>query len=121
MEGRVVLELIVDEDMLNILGSMHGGCSAYLVDICTTMAISAFRHSSMDGNRGLNVSQTLNIIYHSPAALDDKLRIVNTTMTVGGRAMSARCEIWNETHHRLVVTGSHLMMRPSAPKQKAQL
>jgi len=67
----------------------------------------------------LTVSQALNVVFHSPAAIGDKLRIVNTTITVGGRAMSARCEIWNETHHRQVATGLHIKMLPS--QQKAQL
>jgi len=121
MEGRVVVELTVNGDMVNAADNMHGGCTAYLVDICTTMALSAFQLSSgMDGI-GMNVSQTLNIIYHSPAALGEKLRIVNTTLTVGGRTMSMRSDIWNETRHRLVATGIHIKMQPSQPKQKAQL
>ncbi|KAH6902822.1 hypothetical protein BKA70DRAFT_1374281 [Coprinopsis sp. MPI-PUGE-AT-0042] len=61
------------------------------------------------------VSQSLNIVYHSPAALGDRIRIVNQTMTVGARAQSARTEIWNLTHHRLVSSGTHIKMVPSPP------
>ncbi|KAJ7279028.1 hypothetical protein C8J57DRAFT_1305321 [Mycena rebaudengoi] len=93
-EGKVVCELIVTEDMLNGGGNVHGGCSTF-------------------------VSQSLNMVYHSPATLGDKLRIVNTTITVGARAMSARTEIWNATHHRLVASGIHIKMQPSlAPSAK---
>ncbi|KAJ7145850.1 HotDog domain-containing protein [Mycena epipterygia] len=108
-EGRVVCELIVTEDMLNGGGNVHGGCSAYLIDMCSTLALIVV-------HQGMNVSQSLNIVYHSPAGLGEKLRIVNTTMTVGARAVSARTEIWNATHHRLVASGVHIKMQPSAPK-----
>ncbi|KAJ3574675.1 hypothetical protein NP233_g1595 [Leucocoprinus birnbaumii] len=62
-----------------------------------------------------SVSQALNVVYHSPGGLGDKLRLVNTTLTLGGRAHSARTEIWNLTHHRLVASGTHIKMQPSAP------
>jgi len=119
MEARVVMEGFVDDDMANSWGNLHGGCTAYLADICTTMALLTFDMLT-DGYRG-SVSQSLNVMYHSPASIGDKVRIVNTTMTVGSRAMSARCEIWNETHHRLVASAVHAKMVPSMPKQKAQL
>jgi len=34
MEAKVVVELDVTEDMLNGGGYIHGGCSAFLVDVC---------------------------------------------------------------------------------------
>ncbi|KAF8163831.1 HotDog domain-containing protein [Crassisporium funariophilum] len=112
LEGRVVMELDVEEDMLNGGGNIHGGCSAFLVDVCSTLALAAL---SLESNGDLypSVSQSLNIVYHSPAQMGDKLRLVNTTLTLGARAHSARTEIWNVTHHRLVVSGTHIKMAPS--------
>ncbi|KAJ7621291.1 HotDog domain-containing protein [Roridomyces roridus] len=111
-EGKVVCEVEVREDMLNGGGNVHGGCSAFLVDLCSTLALIVFEPGVS------TVSQSLNIVYHSPATLGDTLRIVNTTLTVGARAMSARTEIWNKTHHRLVASGVHIKMQPSAPAAK---
>ncbi|KAK7676225.1 hypothetical protein QCA50_020804 [Cerrena zonata] len=119
-EGRVVCLLTVEEDMLNGSGILHGGCSAFLVDICSTLAdIALSLHTT--GKPGWNVSQSISTIYHSPAKLGDELRIVNTTLTVGARAVSARTEIWNDTHHRLVVSGVHVKMAPSPPPDKSKL
>jgi len=109
-EGRVVCELTVMDDMLNGAGNIHGGCSAFLIDTCSTLSLMAFNSNVK------HVSQTLNIVYHSPAALGERLRIVNTTMTVGARVMSARTEIWNTTKHRLVASGVHIKMQPSESK-----
>ncbi|KAJ7938176.1 HotDog domain-containing protein, partial [Mycena leptocephala] len=118
-EARLVCEIVVTEDCLNGAGNIHGGCSAFLIDMwvifksyevqCSSMCFMAFQ-------RGMHVSQSLNIVYHSPATLGEKLRIVNNTMTVGSRVMSARTEIWNATQHRLVASGVHVKMRPSGPK-----
>jgi len=114
LEARVVVEVDVTEDMLNGGGNIHGGCSAFLVDVCSSLALIAF---NLENSGDItSVSQSLNIVYHSPAQLADKLRIVNTTLTIGARAQSARTEIWNVTHHRLVVSGTHIKMLPSFPK-----
>ncbi|TFK28978.1 hypothetical protein FA15DRAFT_664624 [Coprinopsis marcescibilis] len=114
LEGRVVLECIVAEDMLNGGGNIHGGCSAFLIDNCSTIALIALGLETT-GKVIRSVSQSLNIVYHSPAALGDKIRIVNQTLTVGARAHSVRTEIWNVTHHRLVSSGTHIKMIPSPP------
>jgi len=66
--------------------------------------------ASESGRGVFGVSQSLNIVYHSPAFLyvlkstriyfplnrrvrGDKLRIVNTSMALGGRTLSCRCEV----------------------------
>ncbi|KAL4256767.1 thioesterase PaaI family protein [Pleurotus pulmonarius] len=116
-EARVVCEITVTQDMLNGGGKIHGGCSATLVDICTSYALIAY-NMAVIGEATPSVSQAINMVYHSPADLGDKLKIVNTTMSVGARAMSARCEIWNVSQHRLVASGTHITMQPSLPKSK---
>jgi len=115
LEARYVVETEVAEDMLNGGGNIHGGCSAFLVDICSSLALFALGIENK-GDVQLSVSQSLNIVYHSPAQLGDKLRIVNTTLTLGTRAHSVRTEIWNVTYHRLVVSGTHVKMLASTPK-----
>ncbi|GLB34270.1 putative thioesterase superfamily protein [Lyophyllum shimeji] len=115
LEGRVVCEVTVEDDMINGGGNIHGGCSAFLIDVCSTMALMALSMTDK-GEAHRSVSQSLNVVYHSPAGLGDKLRLVNTTITLGGRAQSARTEIWNVTHHRLVSSGVHIKMQPSSPK-----
>ncbi|KAJ8517761.1 hypothetical protein ONZ45_g5081 [Pleurotus djamor] len=103
--------------MLNGGGKIHGGCSATLVDLCTSYTLLAYNMAVL-GEATLTVSQAINVVYHSPAERGDTIKIVSTTMSVGARAMSARCELWNATHHRLVASGVHITMQPSAAKPK---
>lgn len=112
--ARVVCEVTVEEDMLNPVGTMHGGCAAFLVDTCSTLTFIAT-------GRNMGVSATMDVIYHAPAPLGSKLRIVNTAMAVGARIMSARTEIWDDTKKRLCVTGIHVKMEPSPPKDEPKL
>ncbi|KAJ6480414.1 hypothetical protein C8R45DRAFT_832196, partial [Mycena sanguinolenta] len=107
-EGKVVCELTVTEDMLNGLGTVHGGCSAFLIDICviryftlsrptdpnlltrcSSMALFVFQPELA------SVSSSMDVVFHSPASIGETLRIVNSTIAVGARAMSARTEAGN--------------------------
>ncbi|KAG1750943.1 HotDog domain-containing protein [Suillus occidentalis] len=119
LEGRVVAQVTVDKEMLNGAENIHGGCSAMMIDMhmhsCSSMPIYVLG-ASTSGHGVFGVSQSLNIVYHSPALLGDKLRIVSTTLAVGSRALSSRCEIWNATRHRLVASAVHIKMVPSEPK-----
>lgn len=114
---RVVAEIIVETDMVNGMGTLHGACAAYLIDDCSALPIAAY--SLVTGGSGSSgVSQALNIVYHSPAFLGDKLRVVSTSLAVGSRVMSACCEIWDDSRHRLVASGTHIKMEPSKPQSK---
>ncbi|KAN0128573.1 HotDog domain containing protein [Lactarius tabidus] len=113
-EARVVCEVTVEEDMLNPGGRLHGACAAYLIDSCSTLVFVA-------SGRSGGVTQSLDLVFHAPAAPGSKLRIVNTGMAVGARIMSSRTEIWDDTTKRLCVTGIHVKMEPSPPKSTSKL
>ncbi|KAH9848929.1 hypothetical protein C2E23DRAFT_842157 [Lenzites betulinus] len=111
---RAVFEGVVSEDMLNAAENMHGGCSMYLIDICSSIALVAL--SITLHNDARFVSQAIHTVFHAPAKIGAKLRIVNNTISFGARTVSARTEIWDMTNRRLVASGLHNQMQPSAPK-----
>ncbi|KAJ3895849.1 hypothetical protein GG344DRAFT_37929 [Lentinula edodes] len=124
LEGKVVVQLVVNEGssvysehMLNLANTVHGGCIAYFVDFCSSLALVALDvHQNNDYT--LSVSQALNIVFHSPAALGETIRIVNMSVSSGGRSATGRTEIWNDTHKRIVASGTHIKMLPSKSKVK---
>ncbi|TCD64792.1 hypothetical protein EIP91_003629 [Steccherinum ochraceum] len=111
LEAKMVFETRVDDSMLNDTESMHGGCTAFLVDFCSSITLSLIlAHFHRPPSQ---VSQTLSIVYHAPANKGVKVRIVNRTITMGKRIMSARTEVYDAEHSRLVATGVHTKMAPS--------
>ncbi|KAI6127370.1 HotDog domain-containing protein [Pisolithus croceorrhizus] len=120
LEARIVFEIIVEEDMVNPIRSLHGGCSALLIDNCSTLPI-ALLSLATTGRAEFGVSKSLNIWYHAPAMVGDRLRIVCTTLSCGSRVLTSRCEIWDTTNHRLIASGVHTKMPASAPKSTAKL
>ncbi|KAI9065054.1 hypothetical protein FKP32DRAFT_1534553, partial [Trametes sanguinea] len=113
-QARVVFEIDLGPDMLNPAGNMHGGCTMFLIDVCSSIALVALAVAKRSNVRF--VSQSLTTVFHAPAMGDARLRIVNDTVSFGARTVSARTEIWDITNKRLVATGVHNQMEPSPPK-----
>ncbi|KAJ6469021.1 hypothetical protein C8R47DRAFT_1223120 [Mycena vitilis] len=42
-EARIVCEVDVTEDMLNDGGNIHGACSAFLIDMCSSACLAVFQ------------------------------------------------------------------------------
>ncbi|KAG9078706.1 hypothetical protein FS749_009230 [Ceratobasidium sp. UAMH 11750] len=111
--SSVVCSIAVKGDMLNLLGTLHGGCTAFLVDLCTSIALSISPKELKDPDNWwgkTSVSQALNVVYHSPARAGSTLKILSETVVAGGRAGTIRCEIWDSTNNILVATGTHTKM-----------
>ncbi|KAF4601439.1 hypothetical protein EYR40_004874 [Pleurotus pulmonarius] len=126
-ESRVVCELRVTEDMVNLEGNLHGGCSVYLVDVCSALPLSAWRaghqvaiNDSDERQMGnlSGVSQSINTTFHTPAPLGTNLQVISTSMICEGALLCARCQIWDKDNHSLVASGLHLKMMPSQPKPR---
>ncbi|PIL35073.1 hypothetical protein GSI_02861 [Ganoderma sinense ZZ0214-1] len=104
----------VQEDMINMNRTMHGGCAVYLIDTCSGAALIVLAMAT--GKPTNSVSQALNTTFHAPAPYGVELEIVNRTTSLGARVVSAVTEIWDVTNGRLCVTGAHHKMAPSQPK-----
>ncbi|KAH7096650.1 HotDog domain-containing protein [Auriculariales sp. MPI-PUGE-AT-0066] len=101
-------ELVVGDDMLNAYRTLHGGCSAYIIDVLTSICLMPLTLN--------HVSLSMDIAYHAPAPLGAKLRIVSLTTSVGKRVYTTRCEISDKNTGRLYVSGGHIKMPPSTGK-----
>ncbi|KAL5478305.1 hypothetical protein ACEPAI_2489 [Sanghuangporus weigelae] len=108
--ATAVAELTVDKTMVNGNGMMHGGCTAYLIDNCGSVPLVVL--GVVRGRNGVGVTQALNILFHAPAPLGSRLEIVSTSLALGGRSMTSRCEIFNKTTGRLVASAFINKMEP---------
>ncbi|KAH9915549.1 uncharacterized protein BXZ73DRAFT_106098 [Epithele typhae] len=111
LQARVTYRLTVAADMLNWNGSMHGGCAVYLIDVCSSAAISLL--AMVQKKPWGSVSQALNTSFHAPALAGVTIEVVNTTTASGSRMLSSVTEIWDVTNSRLCMSGTHHKMAPS--------
>ncbi|KAI0708025.1 hypothetical protein C8Q76DRAFT_138597 [Earliella scabrosa] len=113
LQSKLVYEITVGDDMLNRQHTMHGGCTAFLVDVCSSVGLAFL--AMVQGRPADFVSQTIITTYHAPAPLGAKLHIISTTTSFGARTVASRVEIWDVTHGRLCMTGVHNKMAPKLP------
>ncbi|KZT58490.1 hypothetical protein CALCODRAFT_494741 [Calocera cornea HHB12733] len=106
---ETIHEVTVTKAFLNSGGNMHGGCTAFLIDVCSSATLSPFA----EGDKGdkMSVSMNLNVIYHAPAPLGTPLRVISKSVTAGGRVQTVRSEIWDIKRDKLVASGVHLKMQ----------
>jgi len=98
--GKLKCELKVTEDLLNIQGSLHGGCTATIVD-----AVSSFCFLTMDDFKA-GVSLDMSISYMKGAKSGEKLTIESNVLKGGGIIRFADVHIKNEDG-QMVASGKH--------------
>ncbi|KAG1752073.1 HotDog domain-containing protein [Suillus lakei] len=114
MEATTVAEILVSKSMLNGAGMLHGGCLAFLIDNCCSTPLVAL--GLIQNINGVGVTQSMNIMFHSPAPVGSCLRIISTSIAMGGRIMSARCEVINKKTGGVVASAYLNKMQPTISK-----
>ncbi|KAK7042104.1 4HBT domain-containing protein [Favolaschia claudopus] len=110
MEGTTVAEVAVAKHMLNGAGMLHGGCVTYLIDNCASTPLVLL--GIMSGQNGVGVTQGMNVLFHAPAPVGTILRIISSSISMGSRVMSARCEIVDKASGRVVASAFLNKMQP---------
>ncbi|KAF8192020.1 hypothetical protein K438DRAFT_1830421, partial [Mycena galopus ATCC 62051] len=90
MEAETVAEVAVTKQMLNGAGMLHGGCVTYLIDNCASTPLVLL--GVLSGTNGVGVTQGMNVLFHAPAPVGSLLRVTSSSISMGSRVMSARCE-----------------------------
>jgi acyl-coenzyme A thioesterase 13 len=114
MEATTVAEVLVSKSMLNGAGMLHGGCLAFLIDNCCSTPLVAL--GLIQNVNGVGVTQSMNIMFHSPAPVGSCLRIISTSVAMGSRIMSARCEVINKKTGSVVASAYLNKMQPAISK-----
>ncbi|KAK2460741.1 hypothetical protein APHAL10511_007211 [Amanita phalloides] len=114
LSATTIAEVEVSKHMLNGAGMLHGGCLAYLIDNCcsTPLVVLGIIH----GVNGVGVTQAMNVLFHAPAPLGTRLTIVSTSIALGGRVMSSRCEIMDKDSGRIIASAFLNKMQPTSTK-----
>ncbi|RPD55480.1 hypothetical protein L226DRAFT_469898 [Lentinus tigrinus ALCF2SS1-7] len=111
MEVTVVAEVQASKGMLNGAGTVHGGCLCYLIDNCASFPLVAL--GVLKNINGVGVTQALNVFFHAPASIDTCMQITSTSVTLGGRIMTSRCEITDKKSGRMIASALLGKMQPA--------
>ncbi|CAG9769348.1 unnamed protein product [Ceutorhynchus assimilis] len=112
-DGKCTAELKIEEEHTNVMGGLHGGLSATLVDSISTYALVSHRHGVCP-----NVSVHINTEYIKGAKLGDEIQIEANTVKVGRTLSFLEVFIKDKKTGALLVKGSHTkyMMWPKDEK-----
>ncbi|PFH53490.1 hypothetical protein AMATHDRAFT_137381 [Amanita thiersii Skay4041] len=111
LSATTVAEIDVTKHMLNGAGMLHGGCVAYLIDNCCSTPLVVL--GLVQNINGVGVTQTMNVFFHSPAPVGTRLTITSTSIALGKRVMSSRCEIADKATGRVVASAFLNKMQPT--------
>ncbi|XP_006787914.1 acyl-coenzyme A thioesterase 13 [Neolamprologus brichardi] len=99
--GKVVCEMRVEEEHTNRGGTLHGGLTATLVDIVSTMAI-------MYSERGApGVSVDMNITYMNAAKMGEDVLITAQVLKQGRSLAFATVDLTNKVTGKIIAQGRH--------------
>uniref|UniRef100_A0A7E4UX59 4HBT domain-containing protein n=1 Tax=Panagrellus redivivus TaxID=6233 RepID=A0A7E4UX59_PANRE len=85
--GRAVYEFLVTEDTVNSVGTMHGGCTATLLDVCMANVLVDEKALSDVNSTQLGTTVDLTISYLNGAQLGDTV-VIEAQSVKRGRALA---------------------------------
>ncbi|KAI0364103.1 hypothetical protein BV20DRAFT_974806 [Pilatotrama ljubarskyi] len=109
----VVADVQACQEMLNGAGTVHGGCLCYLVDNCASFPLIAL--GLIKNINGVGVTQAMTVSFHAPASIDTCMRITSTSVTLGSRIMTSRCEVSDKDTGQMIASALLSKMQPTAP------
>ncbi|KAJ6439265.1 oxidoreductase protein [Purpureocillium lavendulum] len=109
----------VQHEHCNNMGTMHGGCTSTLFDICTTLPVAfALRPGTWEM---LGVTRTLNVSYMLPVFGGDEVLIECEILQIGKKLAALRGVMRRKGDGAIVATCEHgKLERPDADWHQAQ-
>jgi len=103
--GEVTFEIEVRNDMTNPLQMLHGGATAGIVDEVIGIAVFSLGRP--------NFYTTINLVidYFASARLGDVIKCTAKVIKPGNNIVNVKCELWDVTQKKLLVTGSSNLMK----------
>jgi acyl-coenzyme A thioesterase 13 len=105
----------VTDRFSNRLGTLHGGATATLFDICTTTALVPVARVGFWQYAG--VTRSLNVSYMRPVPIGSTVRVVSTVTHAGKRLASIRGEL-RDMQGKLLAFCEHLKATNDPPAEK---
>ncbi|XP_055686980.1 acyl-coenzyme A thioesterase 13-like [Lutzomyia longipalpis] len=109
-EGKIKAEFKVLPEHLNSAGGLHGGFTASLIDILTSVAL-------MSNNSHPGVSVDLRVSYLKGAREGDSVIVDATTIKAGRKMAFLECELKHKSDGSLIARGGQTKFVDLGPKE----
>ncbi|EED20624.1 thioesterase family protein, putative [Talaromyces stipitatus ATCC 10500] len=114
--ARATFRLFVTPNMCNPMGNLHGGCSATIIDILTSLlALSISKPGVFELGGG--VSRNLNVTFLRPVPADTDIRVVVEVTQMGKRFALMRTEIRRAEDNVVCVLSEHQKVNIDPPSR----
>jgi len=109
-EGHVKVEFDVGKEHTNPLGTLHGGCTATLIDTLTTSSLFTTAHGST------GVSIDLSVSYLLPAQVGETVILDARVVKMGKNLAFTRADVFRKRDMALIAFGKQSMSLISKEK-----
>ncbi|KAI0643063.1 hypothetical protein C8Q79DRAFT_981388 [Trametes meyenii] len=106
-EALTVCEVVVEQGMLNVHGTLAGPCATLLIDLATFSPLFAL--GVVTGIDPSGFSTSMNIVWHAPASRGTTLRFVNTSLSLKPRMAAARSEVYDKETGKLLFSATQIV------------
>ncbi len=103
-EGSVEMELEVREEITNVVGQLHGGAIAAIMD--DAIGATMFTY----GEQAIFTTLNNSVEYYHSAKLNDKIFIKTFVNKKGKQIIYAGCDIWDFNKERLLAKGHSTLL-----------
>uniref|UniRef100_A0A8R1I0D9 Acyl-coenzyme A thioesterase 13 n=1 Tax=Caenorhabditis japonica TaxID=281687 RepID=A0A8R1I0D9_CAEJA len=111
-EGNLRLEFEVEKGQTNNFETLHGGCTATLIDNFTTVALLL----SNEPKPHPGVSVDLHVTYLAAAQIGETV-VIDATVTKRGKSIAfTKAELYRKRDNTLIATGVHTKAFPTIKK-----
>ncbi|CAI2346089.1 unnamed protein product [Caenorhabditis sp. 36 PRJEB53466] len=111
-DGNIRVEFEVEKDQTNHFETLHGGCTATLIDNFTTAALLLTKQARP------GVSVDLHVTYLTAAKIGETL-VLDSTVTKQGRTLAfTKAELYRKRDNVMIATGVHTKAFPAMKKSE---
>ncbi|OKL57104.1 hypothetical protein UA08_07550 [Talaromyces atroroseus] len=103
--ARATFRLYITPKMANFHNSIHGGCTATVIDILSSMLVIGASQPGMFQVGG--VSRNLNVTYLRPMRVGSEVRVICELVQMGKRLALVKTEIRSVDNDELCALGDH--------------